>query len=159
MKRIVFVCSCVLCALSMLAQTAADSIEARKARRDPLYIQVFGGINKSANENLPWTEFSAYPWSGGGFLAIGHEFTPLWGWRVALRINHNKSRNVRTCESSETWGWNNLGLFADATFDVTDVFRRNSFTKKVPKFNLKALFPLSTPVKYILNASSGFPIS
>ena len=128
----------MLCSLFVHAQTAEDSIEIRRSSKDPFYIQLFGGINKSANENLPWTEFSAYPWSGGGFLAIGHEFSPLWGWRVALRLNHNKSRNVQVCESKDVYGWNNLGLFGDITFDVTDAFRRKTTMKKVPKFNLKA---------------------
>ena len=132
--------SLLLCSIFMQAQTAKDSIEARNARKDPFYLQLYGGINKSANENLPWTEFSSYPWSGGGFLALGREITPLWGWRVALRLNHNKSRNVQTCESNDVYGWNSLGLFADATFDVTDVFRRKKAVvgKKKPKFNVKA---------------------
>lgn len=90
---------------------------------DQTYIQLYGGINKSANENLPFTEFTKYPWSGGAFVGLGKEWTPLLGWRAALRLNHNKSRNVQTCESYDTWGWNNLGLFGDATFDITDLFR------------------------------------
>lgn len=132
--------SLLLGSLFVQAQTAKDSIEARNARKDPFYIQLYGGINKSANENLPWTEFTSYPWSGGGFLALGREITPLWGWRAALRLNHNKSRNVQTCESEDVYGWNSLGLFADATFDVTDAIRRKKITvgKKTPKFNVKA---------------------
>ena len=131
----------MLGSLFVQAQTAKDSIEARNARKDPFYIQLYGGINKSANENLPWTEFTSYPWSGGGFLALGREITPLWGWRAALRINHNKSRNVQSCESEDVYGWNSIGLFGDATFDLTDAFRRKKITvgkKKTPKFNVKA---------------------
>lgn len=90
---------------------------------DRTYIQLYGGINKSANENLPGTELTKYPWAGGMFVGVGKELTPLWGWRTAFRYNHNKSRNVQTCESPDTWGWDNLGLFADATFDITDLFR------------------------------------
>lgn len=140
MMRYILIGSLLLCSSFVQAQTEKDSIEARKARRDPFYIQLYGGINKSANENLPWTEFSSYPWSGGGFLALGREITPLWGWRVALRLNHNKSRNVPTCESKDVYGWNSLGLFADATFDVTDAFRRKKIVvgKKQPRFNVKA---------------------
>ena len=70
---------------------------------------------------------------------------PLVGWRAALRINRNKSRNVPECESKEVWGWSNTGLFADATFDVTDVFRKPEFIPKDSahnilshRFNLKA---------------------
>lgn len=138
--RHILTCSFLLCSLFIQAQTAKDSIEARNARKDPFYIQLYGGINKSANENLPWTEFTSYPWSGGGFLALGREITPLWGWRAALRLNHNKSRNVQTCESEDVYGWNSLGLFADATFDVTDAIRRKKLEvgKKKPKFNVKA---------------------
>lgn len=138
MMRKLFACCLVLCALCVQAQTDADSIEIRKLRKDPLYLQIFGGINKSANENLPWTEFSSYPWSGGAFLALGREFTPLWGWRAAIRFNHNKSRNVPVCESSETWGWNNWGFFGDLTFDVTDALRKKTAKRRIPKFNLKA---------------------
>lgn len=137
----------LLCSLSMRAQTLADSTVANK---DPFYLQLYVGINKSANENLPWSEFSAYPWSTGMFVSLGREVSPLWGWRAALRINRNKSRNVPVCESKEVWGWNNTGLFADATFDVTDVLRKKKTidledeeqkeekSGKKPKFNLKA---------------------
>ena len=118
----------------------ADSV---KAGKDPFYLQLYLGINKSANENLPWTEFSGYPWSTGVFLGIGRELSPLWGWRAALRINHNKSRNVPECESKEVWGWNNTALFGDATFDVTDALRKPYYIHKdsvhhSPRFNLKA---------------------
>ena len=82
-----------------------------KGMKDPFYIQLFAGVNKSANENLPWTEFSEYPWSGGTFIALGREINPIWGWRAALRYNGNKSRNVQECESPETWGWKNIGFF------------------------------------------------
>ena len=138
----------LLCSLSMRAQTVADSTVANK---DPFYLQLYVGINKSANENLPWSEFSAYPWSTGMFVSLGREVSPLWGWRATLRINRNKSRNVPVCESKEVWGWNNTGLFADATFDVTDVLRKKKDidledeeqqkeekSGKKPKFNLKA---------------------
>ena len=138
MMRYVLIFGLLLCSSLIQAQAVLDSIEARNAKRDPFYLQLYGGINKSANENLPWTEFSGYPWSGGGFLALGREFSPLWGCRVALRLNHNKSRNVQTCESEEVYGWNNLGVFADVTFDVTDFIRRKKILMKIPKFNLKA---------------------
>ena len=130
----------LFCSVTMMSKTSTDST---RADRDPLYFQLFGGINKSANENLPWTEFSAYPWSVGAFAAMGREFNRLWGWRVALRINHNKSRNVQECESKDVWGWNSTALFGDVTFDVTDMLNKrktdydmDSIRNK--KFNLKA---------------------
>ena len=104
--RLVVLWSLVLCALGMRAQTAADTTIMDK---DPYYLQIYLGLNKSANENLPWTEFSAYPWSTGIFIGFGHEVSRLWGWRAALRINRNKSRNVQVCESNDVWGWNNTG--------------------------------------------------
>ncbi len=140
-------CSFVLLSAGMHAQTtqtptANDSILTDK---DPFYLQLYLGTNKSANENLPWTEFSQYPWSTGIFIGLGREVNRLWGWRAALRINRNKSRNVPECESKEVWGWSNTGLFADATFDVTDVFRKPEFIPKDSahnilshRFNLKA---------------------
>ena len=56
---------------------------------DPMYLQLYLGMNKSANENLPFTEFTQYPISYGMFLGVGKELSPLWGWRGALRFNHN----------------------------------------------------------------------
>lgn len=129
---------------SLFAQSKVDSTA---TLRDPLYMQLYLGINKSANENLPWTEFSGYPWSGGLFVGVGSEFSKLWGWRVALRFNHNKSRNVQDCESKETWGWDNTGLFADATFDVSDVFRKKTVTSQ-PRFNLKAFVGIGMAYTY-----------
>lgn len=138
--RTITIIICLLCSVAISAQTPTDST---RADRDPFYFQLFGGINKSANENLPWTEFSAYPWSVGAFAAIGREFNRLWGWRVALRINHNKSRNVQECESKDVWGWNSTALFGDITFDVTDMLskRRTNYhldSIRTKKFNLKA---------------------
>lgn len=133
---------------------------------DPLYLQLYLGMNKSANENLPFTEFTQYPISYGMFLGVGKELSPLWGWRGALRFNHNKSRNVQKCESPDTWGWNSLGFFGDATFDITDVLFHKPMTdgeKRV--FNLKVFagvgaawtfgfdeVPLSYTVEYSRNS-------
>lgn len=137
----------LLGAVGIHAQTDKANIETSKAiitdslylrGRDPFYFQLYLGGNKSANENLPWTEFSKYPWSTGLFFAVGREFNRLWGWRAALRINRNKSRNVQECESPEVWAWSSTSLFADATFDISDAFRKNKIRHKTPKFNLKA---------------------
>lgn len=148
--RILFV-GIALFSLSMNAQTASTDTDvsptsdSTRAYKDPFYLQLYLGVNKSANENLPWTEFSGYPWSTGMFFAIGRELSPLWGWRAAFRINHNKSRNVPVCESKDVWGWNNTALFGDATFDVTDALRKPRFIHKdsiyyvrSARFNLKA---------------------
>lgn len=129
---------CALCCCAQLMQ-AIERKPVNKGTKDPLYFQLYGGINKSANENLPWTEFSSYPWSYGAFLGIGKEVTPIWGWRVAFRYNHNKSRNVQKCESTDTWGWNSIGSFADATLDITDALSQQ-FRQRPQKFNLKAFF-------------------
>jgi outer membrane protein OmpA-like peptidoglycan-associated protein len=126
----------LLCTLSAQADTTSDKDSIGRIR-DPYYLQFFVGFNKSANENLPFSEFSRYPWSGGAFFAVGREITPLWGWRTALRINRNKSRNVQKCESPDTYAWNNIGLFGDVTFDVSDAFRREK-RDKTPKFDVKA---------------------
>ena len=89
----------MLCTLGMQAQTAVADSDTLVKVKDPFYLQLYGGFNKSANENLPMSEFTSYPWSAGAFLGLGREFSPLWGWRTALRINRNKSRNVQECES------------------------------------------------------------
>ena len=132
-----YICLFLLAILgqNLCANEADDSTNTRLV--DPLYVQIYGGINKSANENLPWSEFSKYPWSGGVFLGVGEEFSPLWGWRAALRFNHNKSRNVPRCESSDLWGWNSLELFADATLDLSDIFRKRKPRPQRPPFNMK----------------------
>ena len=163
MKRWIYMGWLLLGAISLQAATQpTDSIRAGRAK-DPLYLQLYGGINKSANENLPWTEFSSYPWAGGAFVAMGSELTPLWGWRATLRYNHNKSRNVPQCESDEVWGWDNLGLFADATFDVTDALAPRK-RRKPSRFNVKAFagiggaytfgFPQDIPLSYTQAYSS-----
>ena len=135
MKRLVL-WSFLLCSLSAQANTTSDN-DSIYNNKDPYYLQLFAGINKSANENLPFSEFTKYPWSWGAFFAVGHEFTPLWGWRAALRFNHNKSRNVQACESEDVYSWNNLGLFGDLTFDVSDVFHKKQ-KNHMPRFNMKA---------------------
>lgn len=106
---------------------------------DPLYLQIFTGINKSANENLPWTEFSKYPFSGGIFASVGKEFTPLWGWRATLGFNGNRGRSVPRCETSHVWKWQDTEAFADATFDLADLFRKPSTSNgKAAIFGLKS---------------------
>lgn len=146
--------------------SADDVNTAVVGETDPLYLQLYLGMNKSANENLPFTEFTQYPISYGMFLGVGKELSPLWGWRGALRFNHNKSRNVQKCESPDTWGWNSLGFFGDATFDITDALNRKPLKDGANrKFNLKAFagvgvswtygfdeVPLSYTVEYSRNS-------
>lgn len=155
LKHILFFCFSLF-GLSLFAEEAADTTDTRL--KDPLYFQLYGGINKSANENLPWSEFTRYPWSGGVFLGIGKEVRPLWGWRAAFRFNHNKSRNVPRCENSDVWGWHSLELFGDATFDLSDAFRKRKPRPQRPRFNLKLFagiggaytfgFPEEVPLSY-----------
>jgi len=139
---------------------------------DPYYLQVFVGMNKSANENMPWSEMTKHPLSTGAFVGVGKEFTRLWGGRLGLGIDNNKSRNVPLCESSEAWNWNDAELFGDLTFDITDLFRTKTRTKtrtgyeeeRVPKFNLKAFagvgglltysFPTDIPLSYTYQYST-----
>ena len=71
MRRLLFICLMVGYPL-YAAANRTDSIDGRK--QDPLYLQFYGGINKSANEHLPWTEFSSYPWSYGAFIGLGKEW-------------------------------------------------------------------------------------
>lgn len=130
--RCILLTAMMLLSLTRTAAQTNDITEGRK-EKDPFYLQVFLGVNKSANENLPWSEMSRYPWAMGMFTAVGQEMTDLWGWRAALRHNHNKSRNVPACENPATWGWDNLGLFGDVTFDVSD-----ALAKKPHKLNMKA---------------------
>lgn len=155
------VCALVLwmgASVGLCAQTGADSLGRVSAGEvDPYYLQLYAGINKSANEHLPWSEFSRHPWSGGLFVGVGKEFSPLWGWRAAFGYNHNKSRNVPFCESPETWRWDNVELFADMTFDVTDALG-GLLMRPAGRFNLKAFagvggaytfgFPEKTPLSY-----------
>ena len=139
--RNILLWSFLLCSPFLRAQTPSDSTVSGK---DPYYLQLYIGLNKSANENLPWTEFSSYPLSTGMFVGLGHEENRLWGWRAALRINRNKSRNVPVCESKDVWGWSNTSLFGDVTLDVSDMLRKPVIAHKdsvhlhLSRFNLKA---------------------
>lgn len=118
-------------------------------RVDTLYVQLYAGLNKSANEHLPLSEFSRYPFSFGIFAGVGREVSPLWGWRGALRYNHNKSRNVAKCESVATWGWNSFELFGDATFDITDAIERKRRSHDADRvFNLKAFAGIGAAVTF-----------
>lgn len=128
-----YILLCALLAGSMNLWAAEDDSIKGRDNTDPLYFQLYAGINKSANENLPWTEFSGYPWSIGVFAGMGKEWSPVMGWRAAFRYNHNKSRNVRECESPDTWGWDNLALFGDVTLDLTDLFFTKTKTKAKTK--------------------------
>lgn len=131
--------SCMLMAGAPLvwAGEPDEPDKGRIAHTDPLHVELMGGVNKSANENLPLFEYTKYPISGGVVVGVGRERNVHWGWRVALRYNHNKSRNVQTCESKQTWGWHNISTFADITYDLTDAFCHR-FNPVAPRFNLKA---------------------
>ena len=85
----------LLCTLSAQAYTTSD--DSIDKRQDPYYLQLFLGVNKSANENLPFSEFSSYPWSFGAFFALGREFSPLWGWRAAHTTSSSRSRWQSSC--------------------------------------------------------------
>lgn len=169
--RLIILVSFVLCSLGLKAQTTetlvADTVnqDSTAVYKDPFYLQLYIGINKSANENLPWTEFSGYPWSTGIFIGLGREVTPLWGWRAALRINRNKSRNVPECESKDIWRWSNTGLFLDGTFDITDLLhkshkRKNKVMDAVDDDNWYAEeepSPIPTPTRAIVNPYTPAP--
>lgn len=107
---------------------------------DPLYLQFFAGTNKSANEHLPWTEFSKHPFSGGMFIAVGKEFKPLWGWRASWGMNGNRGRSVPKCETNDVWKWKDTEWFGDITFDLADLFRKPSTiaTERLSVFSLKS---------------------
>lgn len=132
----VYILSCMLMASGTI-KCATLANDGRTPYIDPLQIQFMAGINKSANENLPMSEYSKYPISFGAFVSLARERNVHWGWRMALRYNHNKSRNVQICESKQTWGWNSISTFADITYDLTDGYRRR-YRKQAPPFNLKA---------------------
>ena len=144
MKKIISV-TLLFCSIGLFAQTDKSTITDTLylKGRDPLYFQLYLGVNKSANENLPFSEFTKYPWANGIFFAMGREVNRLWGWRAALRINRNKSRNVQECESPDVWKWSSTSLFGDVTFDVTDAFRKireddDQELRRLPRFNVKA---------------------
>lgn len=127
MKRFVLLTALAICSFQWCV--AGPSQDTLAKNEKPYYIQLYAGINKSANENLPWTELTRYPWAGGAFFSVGKESGPLLGWRLTLRYNHNKSRNVPACENKDVWRWKNVGLFGDITFNITDILQplsRNS---------------------------------
>lgn len=155
MRKHIFACSLLLTATTALAQQTEAPGRACASQTDSLYLQFYGGVNKSANEHLPWTEFSRYPWSGGAFLAVGKEFTPLWGWRATFGTDGNKSRNVPRCEEAESWGWSNLEWWADITFDLTDALTAPQTARR--PFNAKlfagigALYTFGFPQETVLS--------
>lgn len=135
MKRIVFLIALAICSFQWCVAGPSQDTLAKSEK--PYYLQLYVGINKSANENLPWTELSRYPWARGAFISIGKEVGPVLGWRLALRYNLNKSRNVPECENQEVWKWKNVGLFGDLTFNLTDRLQPRSRNSR-DAFDLKA---------------------
>lgn len=135
MKRFVLFTALAICSIQWCAAKPSQDTVAKSEK--PVYLQLYIGINKSANENLPWTELTRYPWAGGAFISVGKEFGPVLGWRLALRYNHNKSRNVPVCESKDVWRWKNVGLFGDLTFNITDLIHSRS-RNSGDAFDLKA---------------------
>lgn len=115
MKQFVTYLRCLLLVCLGCWQWSAEA-----QQRDSTYYQLMVGINKSANENLPWSEFSRYPWAGGIFAAVGEEWNPWWGWRLSFGFDRNKSRSVPYCESADIWKWSDVELFYDVTFDLGD---------------------------------------
>ena len=73
MKQFVTYLRCLLLVCLGCWQWSAEA-----QQRDSTYYQLMVGINKSANENLPWSEFSRYRWAGGIFAAVGEEWNPWW---------------------------------------------------------------------------------
>lgn len=159
MKRAFLVLLSCTVAFSTWAQEVDSLQSSRRGDKDRLYYQLFVGANKSANEHLPWTEFTSYPFAGGAFVGIGKEWSSLWGWRAALGFDFDKGRNIPECEGSDTFGWKDIELWGDLTFDLTDLFSK----KQNKKFNLKAFlgvgalwswgYPKDKPLSYIYEYS------
>lgn len=126
----------IILSLLILACSVGRAAERRDSLYavDPLYLQLYGGINKSMNENMPGSEMTLKPMAGGAFLGIGKEWSRLWGWRATIGYDINKSRNVPKCENSETWSWKDIEAFGDITYDISDVFVRRKHNVNVKAF-------------------------
>lgn len=116
-----------------------DSIPVKKAETDPWYLEAFGGINHSMNENLD-DKFHHY-WGvsdqslgATAKIGVGKEWTSIWGWRGVLGYNSNKGRATFYNKDEKIYSFHSVELFGDITYDMTDnLFPR----RKHNGFNLK----------------------
>ena len=61
-----------------------DSISVKTTETDPWYLEAFGGVNHSMNENLDETLYHTWGISGQSLgatakLGVGKEWNPIWG--------------------------------------------------------------------------------
>ena len=169
--------SLVFCGVATLSYAQGDAQSggrrSDKGIPDSLYVEWYMGVNKSANENMPWKEMTTHPLAFGTFIALGKEFTPVWGWRVSLGYDCNKSRNVPQCESADAWGWQDVETFGDITMDLVDVFGRSRrwsakmfagagglYTFAFPKDKeLSYIWPYSKNSRFLPAAHAGINVS
>lgn len=139
--------------------SASDSVREnpwKQGEQDALGLAFYAGVNKSVNEHLPFMDWTAYPFAGGGHIGLEKEWTPLWGWRLNLGYDVNKARRTRTCEERTWYGFHSFALMGDITLDLTDLIAPQ---RPVRTFNAKMLvgaglqvvgkYPHDVPLSYI----------
>jgi len=116
-----------------------DSISVKSTETDPWYLEAFGGVNHSMNENLDETLVHTWGISGQSLgatakIGVGKEWTPIWGWRGILGYNSNKGRANFYNKDEKIYSFHSVELYGDITYDLTDhLFPR----RKHNGFNLK----------------------
>lgn len=156
-----------LLALGLLVSGFASAqqtvtVGGRDLPKEPLYIEFNGGVNYSLNEFIDQTPLD-HNWTlnhhalgAGGFVAVGKEFTKVFGWRLSANYNRQKgatgydpaergvygSSYVTTTSPNYRPGlatyytFNDAALFADLTVDLMDLFAPNRSNRA---FDLKGL--------------------
>lgn len=116
-----------------------DSVLVRNAEKDPWYLEVYGGINHSMNENLDEKFYHAWGVSDQSLgttakIGVGKEWSPILGWRANLVYNSNKGRATFYNKDERVYSFHSVELVGDITLDLTDLIAPK---RKHNGFNLK----------------------
>lgn len=116
-----------------------DSIKVRKGEKDSWYLEVYGGLNHSMNENLDETLIHTWGVSDQSLgatakLGLGKEWSSVFGWRANLVYNSNKGRATYYNKEERIYSFHSIELFGDITLDFMDLIAPK---RKHKGFNLK----------------------
>lgn len=103
-----------------------DSIRIINGEKDPWYLEVYGGLNHSMNENLDETFIHTWGVSDQSLgatarLGIGKEWSSTLGWRANVVYNSNKGRATFYNKDERIYSFHSIEMFGDITLDLMDL--------------------------------------
>ena len=149
-KKLILVTLLILgCMSGIYAQDADSNAKEPKAKKEKpakvhftgteeWYLQAQGGLNFLGAEYALNPEIGLRNMlSGNGAFTVGKNFTTYWGMRLHLlgggdKLTYNMNEN-----SKDFYTFSHIGAFAEVTFNITTLFRKD----KAPKpWNIYAMF-------------------